>query len=89
MVNIHHERALAEEPLMLNNAQIDNLVANSGATVHLVESWVQECAEWDVLQREFTLGRVLDPATQYCCLCFNHNKIFKRKGVKLSYLLLI
>ena len=89
MVNIHHERALAEEPLMLNNAQIDNLVANSGAAVHLVESWVQECAEWDVLQREFTLGRVLDPATQSCRLCFNHNKIFKRKGVKLSYLLLI
>ena len=63
---------------MLKDAQIDNLVANSGAAVHLVESWVKKCAERDILQREFTLRRVLDPATQ-CCrrLCFNHNKIFK------------
>ena len=47
---------------MLQNAQIDDLVSNTGAAVHLVESRVEEGAERDVLQREFTLGRVLDPA---------------------------
>ena len=75
MVDIHHDGSLAEEPLMLNDTQIDDLVTNSGATVHLVESWVQEGAERDVLQWEFTLGRVLDPATQSCRLCFNHKDL--------------
>ena len=76
MVDILHEWALAEEPLMLNNAQIDDLVADPSAAVHFVEGWVQEGAEWDVLKREFALWRVLNPATQSSCrLCFNHNPI--------------
>ena len=69
---------------MLNNGQIDDFVTDSRAAVHLVEAWVKEGAEGDVLDGELAISIVLNPAAEgaIVLLCLYHS-------VRIKFLSLI
>ena len=44
-----HDWSLAQEPLMLDDAQINDSVTDTSTAVHLVKGWIGEGTKWDVL----------------------------------------
>ena len=59
---------------MLNNGQVDDVVTDPRAAVHLVEGRVKEGAEGDVLDGELAVSVVLNPAAKCAIvlLCLYH-----------------
>ena len=60
---------------MLDDCQINDLIADTRATMNLICPWVQECAKGDVLNRELSVVVVLDPAAQrglVWLICLHH-----------------
>ena len=58
-----HDWSLAQEPLMLDDAQINDSVTDTSTAVHFVEGWIGEGTKWNVLKWELVVSRILNPAT--------------------------
>ena len=61
MVDVLHDGTLAQQSLMLQDTQINDLITDPRAAVYFVSSRVKEGTEGNILERELTVRIVLNP----------------------------
>ena len=61
---VAHERSIMEESLVFDDAEVNDLITDTGAAVNLVGGGVHKGAEGDVLKGELAVLGIFDPTTK-------------------------